>query len=382
MKLKNHRFLIVLILILLCFGRAALGETSGACPKVILDCDMGTMNDDMLALSLLLKAEEAGQIDLLGITLEGGNNFISADYENFGALQIDQQSCTADFLACVNREEIPCFGGTDYPIGYEADNLESLAAFYDDLTYLQDGDTYGAVHYFQDFIGALQDSNDARDFLISSADRYPGQIVIIAIGPTMNLARAVEEDDSFAEKIAAIYYMGGAFGEPYDAFDGQSAPVMAIGGAGITPYAEYNACYDAASFEICLTAGFPVQIILPGEVNVEIDQEIVDQLDAANTGNDLYADLWLESYSSYIQDYPYWDPIAVAAFLEPENMQAEEYYVSVNTDRNDERYAMTSAIDEDGYAHLSDAEKSQYGKAFVISEYDDFWDYAIELLCE
>lgn len=381
--MKKCGFIAGLIILCLICSWAAVDKTPAARPKVILDCDMGTMNDDMLALSLLLKAEEAGQIDLLGITLEGGNTFISADYENYGALQIGQQSCTTDFLACVNREEIPCFGGTDYPAGYDAGNLESLAAFYDALTYLQDSDSYGAVHFYQTPVnGALQDSNDARDFLISSANRYPGQIVIIAIGPTMNLARAVETDASFAEKIAAIYYMGGAFGESYDAFDAQSAPVTAIGGANITPFAEYNACYDACSFEICLTAGFPVQIISPGEVNVGIDREIVNRLDAANASHDQFADLWLESYCSYIQDYPYWDPLAVAAFLEPENMQAEEYYVSVNTDRNDERYAMTSAIDEDAYALLSDAEKSQYGKAFVISGYDGFWDYAIDLLCE
>lgn len=379
--MKIRRFPIVFLLLCLCCSLTAFGETS-ACPKVILDCDMGWMNDDMLALSMLLKAEAAGQIKLIGITQAGGNNFISADYENYGELQTNQQACTAEFLARVNRADIPVLTGTDYPEGYDSVSIESLAAFYDALRYLQDSDTYGAVHFFRDFIGEMQDSYDACDFLISCANRYPGQIVIIAIGPTMNLARAVKKDSSFAGKIAAVYYMGGAFGEPYEGLDTKSVPVTAIVGANITPYAEYNACYDAASFETCLTAGFPIQYICPAEVNIEINSEIVNRLDAANEHHDPIAELWLQSYRSYIQDYPYWDPIAAAAFLNPENMSAEQRYVAVNTGRNDERYAMTTALSGDEYALLSEAEKSRCGKAYVISEYSGFWEYTIGLLCE
>ena len=381
--MKNQKLLTMLLMVCLCGGFTVSGESPKTIPKVILDCDMGMMNDDMLALSMLLKAEKAGKIELLGITLEGGNNFISADYENYGETQRNQKECAAAFLTRMSREDIPVFTGTDYPMGYNADNIGELSAFYESLRYLQDSDTYGAVHFFQALSnGALTDSDDARDFLISSANRYPGEIVIFAIGPTMNLARAVLRDASFAGNIAAVYYMGGAFGAPYDALDSRSIPVKAIGGANITPYAEYNVCYDALSFEICITAGFPVQIISPGEISEGIDFETVNRLKSANICHDPVAEFWLESYQTYIQEYPYWDPIAVAAFLRPENMQSKERYVRVYTDRTDECYAMTVALNKDEYSLIPTTEKRHFGKAFVISDYTGFWDYAIELLCK
>lgn len=41
--------------------------------KVILDCDMGYVNDDTFALMFLLQADKAGYIDLLGVAVSGGN---------------------------------------------------------------------------------------------------------------------------------------------------------------------------------------------------------------------------------------------------------------------------------------------------------------------
>lgn len=361
---------------------SALAKDYGRIPHVILDCDIGWANDDMLALTMLLKAEKAGLLHLTGITLEGGNTFISADYENYGELQENQKKVLKNYLEWFDREDIPVITGTDYPEGYDAAGVDSLADFYGNLLYLQDSDTYGAVHFFRNLSsGELQDSNDARDFLISEAAADPGNVVIIAIGPTMNIARAVEKDPSFAGNVRAIYYMGGAFGGTYNAEDTEGNSLPAVGGANITPYAEYNVCYDAVSFEKCITAGFPEQYISPAEVNVYVPGTIFEDLAAANTEDDRYADFWLDVYGEWIQDYPYWDPIAAAAFLSPENMHAEERYVTVNTDRGDAQYAMTSAITEDEYALLPDSEKALFGKAELLSAYDGFWDYTIALLC-
>lgn len=357
-------------------------ETPDDVPLVVLDCDMGCWNDAAMALSLLLKAEEAGELRILGITLEGGNQFIDASYENYGEIQPSALRSAREFLAAVGREDLPIFTGTDLPMGYGADDAGELAGFFASLRYLQDSDSYGAVHFYENLAGgALTDRNDARDFLLSCAEQYPHRVTVLAIGPTMNLARAVEADDSFAGKIAAVYYMAGAFGEPYEAFDTDGKPVSAIGGANITPYAEYNACYDARSLEICLTAGFPEQYLLPGEVNAGMDEATLAEFEAANADGDLIAELWLARYRAGLPDYPYWDPVTAAAFLEPERLRGEIRYVTVNTDRSDERYAMTTAISAEEYASRSAEEQARYGKAFVSTGYDGFWDCAIEWLC-
>lgn len=48
------------------------------------------------------------------------------------------------------------------------------------------------------------------DFIIESANKYPGDLAIIAIGPLTNLALAYSIDNSIAEKVGMISLMGGS----------------------------------------------------------------------------------------------------------------------------------------------------------------------------
>ena len=378
---------IIILAVVLCLAFAAIAFmlpdilTAGKVPYVIVDCDLGYMNDDALALSMLLKAEEEGKIKLLGITLEGGNNFISAEYENYGALVSSQELNAANLLEAAGRQDIPVIKGTDYPMGFGKDNIDSLAGFYEDLSYLEDCDTYGAIHFFTSLSsGELTDSYSACDFLIQSVKEHKDNLVIIALGPVMNIARAVEKEPSFASGVSAIYYMGGAFGDDYPAADAEGAAVTAIGGANVSPYCEYNACYDASAFQTCLTAGFPLQYISPGETTADIDQAYVAaQLEKADK-DDKIAALWLDFYENNMQEYPYWDPIVSASFLKPASVSLKHGFVSVNNDRNDEYYAMTSFVPEEKYVLMSDVEKTLWGEAYIITGFSDFWDFVLELL--
>ena len=280
------------------------------------------------------------------------------------------------------REDLPVFPGTDFPKGTDESSLGELSAFYEGLRYLTDSDSYGAVHFYENLSsGALNDENSARDFLLASANKYPGRVTVIAIGPVMNIARAVEADPAFAKKIASVWYMSGAFSAPYASAYADGEPVQAVGGANITPFAEYNACYDASSLKTCLTAGFPVQVLMPGEISAALDEETVARLESENAGRDGLAGAWLERYAVSLPDYPYWDPVTAMAFLQSENLTKEECYVTVCTDRNDPHYAMTSSVTPAEYALLSEEEQAGYGKAFVGREYRDFWAPAVRLLC-
>ena len=364
MKKIPEKIIMILAAALLSAAQLS-GCQSAKIPHVILDTDMGYMNDDMLTLSLLLKAEEAGKIKLDGITLEGGNSFIDASYENYGELQKGETELLNEFLPLTGRADLPVKKGTDFPDGFGPGDEEKLAGFYAALDYMPGEDDYGAVHFFTDrAAGELVDSDDAADFLLEEAEKYPGQVVILAIGPTMNLARAIEKDPAFAGKIRAVYYMGGAF----------------AGEGNITPYAEYNVCYDAASFLTCLTAGFPEQVISPAEMGVGIDADIVGRLSASIKKDDPIGAAWIRYYGEFLQDWPYWDPVTAIAFLAPESAETRECYVTVNTDRTDPRYAETTALTGEAYESLPDSEKKKYGRSRIITDCKNFWDIAAEYL--
>ena len=356
-------------------------EKTSTPDRVILDCDMGVMNDDTLALSMLLQGEIHGSFKIIGITLEGGNFFIDASFETNGVLQTSEWNNTNQFLESVGRTDIPVYKGTDYPAGFTGESISDLASYYENADYLPFHDGYGALHAFENIInGTLCDSDAASDFMVKSVREYPGNVVIIAIGPTMNIAKAIEKDPSFAENVKIIYYMGGALGDCYEAETTTGKKVVAVEGANVTPYAEYNALYDPNALFACLTAGFPKQFIAPAELSIEYDDSVAARLKAAER-DDAVVDRWCKEYDDSIPGYPYWDPLTAFAYLYPECIvNAEERYITVNTDRNDDRFGETTAICADEYKALSESEKSMYGKAMVINEVENFWDKTIELL--
>ena len=348
--------------------------------KIILDCDMGAMNDDTMALSMLLQGEKQGNYKVIGITLEGGNVFIDAAFETDGVLQTCGWDNTKQFLADVGRTDIPVYRGTDYPLGFDGDSVSELAAYYENAEYLQYCDGYGAIHAFTDTVsGALCDSDAAVDFLIKSVKEEPGNVVIIATAPTMNIAKAVERDASFAENVRAIYYMGGALGDCYEAETAAGKRVSAVGGANVTPYAEYNALYDPSALFTCLTAGFPRQVITPAELSAAFESGVFEKLKA---GKNPVALRWYEHYEKGFPEYPYWDPLTVFSYLRPEHIvRAEERYLTVNTDRNSDRFGETVAISAEEYGALSESDRSAYGRVTVIREVEGFWDETVALLC-
>ncbi|MDO4981959.1 MAG: nucleoside hydrolase [Eubacteriales bacterium] len=350
--------------------------------KVILDCDMGYMNDDALSLSMLLKAEEHGLVEILGITLAGGNNFIDAPYENYGEIQFGSSKYTGDFLALLGRTDIPCFHGTDFPGDMNGDSIQELASFYNGLEYGKFNDNYGAIHYFTSVDPELLcDSNDAAAFLIQSVRENPDEVVIFAIGPTMNIAKAVKQDPDFAPHVKAIYYMGGALGDPCMIENNRSEMVEGIDGANVTPYAEYNVLYDPAAFATCITAHFPLQYILPASCNVDIDRSIADKFIVHSNGSGI-SGLWADHFREYIQDYPYWDPLTVFAFLCPDAVVASSVkYVTVNTDRLSKYVGRTDGYSPEEYELLPPEQQSLCGRAEIIYEMEGFWDYTIDLLC-
>lgn len=350
--------------------------------KVILDCDMGAMNDDTLALSMLLQEEKAGKIEVVGITLEGGNVLIDAEFESEGMVQTSAWDSTQSFLEKIGRTDLPVYRGTDIPEGFTIDTISEVSKYYETTDYLLYCDAYGAIHAYEHMTaGALCDSDEASKFLIDTVKEHPGEVVIIATGPTMNIARAIEQDTSFAPNVQAIYYMGGALGARYEETSMKGNHVQAITGANVTPFAEYNVLYDPASFYTCITADFPRQVISPAEMSMPFDEQTFKELkDKGSEGN--MAKVWIEQYEVLLPDYPYWDPIIAYAYIRPAQVTTAEQYVTVNTDREDPEFGATYGISAEEYNGLSELEKQEYGKILVVTGVNDFWKETIDLLVQ
>ena len=129
--------------------------------KVILDCD-NTMSiyrsdiDDGLTFLYLYGHSD---IDLMGITCTFANNNVNAVYYN-----------TKQMLEDLNIIDVPFFRGGKDPGDYDS---------------------------------------DAVNYLVKMANKYPGEITVLAIGSMCNIAGAYSKDKDFFNKINRIIVMGG-----------------------------------------------------------------------------------------------------------------------------------------------------------------------------
>ena len=383
------RLILLLLVLALALASSALAEGIGQAEplKIILDCDMGYMNDDALALSMLLKLEEAGRVELLGITLTGGNTFIRASYTNqYGDVK-GSYSYLTEFLENAGRTDIPVYEGIDRPKG-----CIDCASYGDSYRYYIDvnneiqsrvilNDSFGAMWQLRDFKGEFTESDAAADFMIACASAYPDEIIIVALGPACNIARAAEKNSEFAENISAVYMMGGAFGEMSAAVDVEGEEVVAVPGANTTNYGEYNASFDPKALEVLLKAGFKKLVLSPGSCAFDVPENLGQLLSTASDNPNALLKLWIDYHNSVLQDYPYWDPMVVYALIEPEKtVKSQSGYVTVDANANSPEYCMTKIISEEVYEALPDSEKSAYTYATVLEEMADFYDYLIPLL--
>lgn len=139
--------------------------------KILIDTDIGDDIDDAYALGLALKLP---QVELVGITTCYKNTVARAKIAKY-------------MLSAYGRKDVPVYAGActsdAIPVQYAAD-MEDICP---------DGGDGTAV-----------------DFILSCAEKYGEKLVILAIGPLVNLADAVRKKPD-ALKNATVYCMGGNY---------------------------------------------------------------------------------------------------------------------------------------------------------------------------
>ena len=233
--------------------------------KIILDTDIGTDVDDALALAVLLGSKE---VDLIGITTVYGDTRL--------------RSTIAMHLCSLLNRKIPTFIGESKPLsgreiwmsGSEGKNFKDLDSFTPETT-------------------------SAVDFLVETVLAQPQSIDVIAIGPLTNIARAIQNNLHFAEKVKRIWIMGGNFTQSK---------------------VEHNFKCDIDAAKAVLESRIPISILdLPSSQKTIIRMEEIEQIrNAPVFGALLYSEImsWIEPRN---QDWtiPH-DPIAALSLLVPE----------------------------------------------------------------
>lgn len=246
--------------------------------RIILDTDIGTDVDDLLALSVILSSPE---LELAGITCVYGDTHLRA------------QICHK--VLRLTRRDVPVLQGA----------RESL---------LSRRPVYWAGHegvgvVTPDDPPAAASTEDATKFLIQSVLASPGSIHLVAIAPLTNLALAFLREPTLASRLAGITLMGSV---------ARSISRLDL------PVTEHNILCDPDAaqivFQTCTAANTPVTIV-PLDLTTLVRIYPQDVARIRERGTQLHALI-----ASQVETYPWFqksgstalhDPLAVASLIDP-----------------------------------------------------------------
>ncbi len=249
---------------------------------MLLDTDIGTDVDDLLALALLAKDPEAR---LYGITTVHGDTILRA--------RVARYAC--DLLGCRN---IPIVPGTSKTLtgrpvdwkGHEGQGVPALLTI------------------------PVETSIPAPDFLSQQATRFPGSLEILAIAPLTNLALAISLDPDFKKRVKTIYLMGGAYYQPER---------------------EHNILTDPEAARMVFDSGIPLFVLgLDVTLQVTINENDLPRLQRLSNrfGDFMVGQIrrWWEFLG-----HPWCclhDPLAALAMFEPNHFSFERLSVGIAED--------------------------------------------------
>jgi purine nucleosidase len=248
--------------------------------KIILDTDIGTDVDDLMALALILGSPE---LELLGITTAYGDTKLRA-------------KLTHRVLEEAGRAHIPIYIG----VGPTLNGVRPI--FWPG----HEGKNAGLERVPDSVIAA----GSAEDYLIETVSSLPGEVTVLAVAPLGNLARAILKNPEAMRQVKQIVMMGGVFGT--------ADPELKL------PVTEHNIRCDPEAAHIVFGSGIPITLFpLDVTTKVELHPSGVAQIgrSAAPLAQLLHAQLetWLEYIATHhARDFTHMhDPLATAFLIDP-----------------------------------------------------------------
>ena len=196
--------------------------------RILIDTDPGV--DDALAILFAMLSPE---LHIEAITTVCGN--VSVE-------QATQNLCTIFGLLDLN----------EYPVIAEGE-AQPLVKPLVTATHVHGDDGLGNTNYLINaddnpvYIPADIDplSLSGVDLILEMAARYPDELIIVALGPLTNLAKAIRKDPTKMQRLRRIVMMGGAF-EAY---------------GNVTTTAEFNIFVDPHAAHEVFQFGVPIHIV-------------------------------------------------------------------------------------------------------------------------
>jgi inosine-uridine nucleoside N-ribohydrolase len=274
--------------------RALAERSAGAGPfHVIIDTDPGV--DDAFALLLAMRSPE---LKIEGITAVAGN--VPLDLTLPNALRM---------VEIAGRTDIPVAAGAKAPL------VRRLVT----AAYAHGENGLGGAVFPEPKLKPV--SEPAAELIRATIRKYPGELMLITVGPLTNVATALKMDSELAALVRGLVMMGGS-----------------LSGGNITPAAEFNVYVDPEAARIVLQSGIPITMVgLDVTRKTSLTDEHVRVLEAGkNPVSQAAATIARHAIDhnrerGFLVGPNMHDSLAVAAFLDPSLLKWKEYYVDVET---------------------------------------------------
>lgn len=275
--------------------------------KVIIDTDPGLGEpgsdiDDGLAIALAVRADE---LDVLGLTVVNGNVPLSTGVHVARSL-VDR----------LGVPQLPVLAGADHPLTRD---MGSIRALFDAVPGHDTAGPRGPMRGPTSEIHAV-------DWMIEQAERFPGEITVIAIGPMTNIALAIQKSPRFATNVREFVLMAG------------SATAYA---QNITVVGDFNAYVDPEALDIVIRSGAKITMVgLDQTSKVILTRNDADEMLASEDPFARWAGECTHAWIDYLArafpkrpEHTYGcflhDPLVVAAFIRPELCEWDDAHVEV-----------------------------------------------------
>ncbi len=284
--------------------------------KMIIDTDFSTIGDDGQVLIMAAQLQKQGRLDLLGVTVVTGNNWLRQE--------------VADALKAVERlgieDKVGVYAGANLPLVHDPRSFENERALFGF------GESYKTAFHRpeptdSDLIAppdgfankAKLQQQDAVDFIVSAVKANPHEVTLLVIGPATNIALAIRKNPEIVPLIKRVVYMAGA--------------VDVKGNT--TPAAEMNVWVDPEAARIVMRSAIP-QALIPLDVTniTQLDRTTFEKVSKGDGAvAKLFADSWMAE--SFAKDADakasVFDTLALAYAIDPSfATRVDDLYMDVD----------------------------------------------------